>query len=369
MDKTHQAALKLLKNAEERLASLRGLVGLDGYVDQILRVVDKRQSDGTVTHITTIKDFGARIQNAAGKSTKFELSVQQTKLGGNGVIMANALARLGLPLTYVGDLGLPEIHPVFRPMQSICEVISLGEACYTDAFEFHDGKIMLSRQEATDLVSWKTLMQVVGPKRLFELFEGARLVALNNWASLAHMTDIWQHVQKEICPRLSKTDRFLFIDLADPQFRLAAQTREALETIGRFAKWFHTTLGLNQREASEILEVLGLQVKGTGRDHVRENAEVIRSALDIQGVVVHPTAYAAAASRDGSVLVEGPYVENPLISTGAGDHFNAGYALGSVLGGDLKQCLQVAVAASGYYVRTARSPSLAELRKFLEEIV
>jgi len=54
------------------------------------------------------------------------------------------------------------------------------------------------------------------------------------------------------------------------------------------------------------------------------------------GVVVHPRAYAVAASADGVVMVTGPFVGKPLISTGAGDHFNAGFCLGKLLGQTMK---------------------------------
>src|SRR5690242_13232152 len=141
-------AAKLLETAESTLDTQRGVVGLDGYVDQILRVVDKKQNDGSVTHLSTIAEWGARIQAVAGKSTKFELAIQATKLGGNGPIMANALASFGLPLTCLGNLGYPDIHAVFLPMKETCHMLTFADACYTDAFEFNDGKIMLSRQEA-----------------------------------------------------------------------------------------------------------------------------------------------------------------------------------------------------------------------------
>jgi sugar/nucleoside kinase (ribokinase family) len=66
--------------------------------------------------------------------------------------------------------------------------------------------------------------------------------------------------------------------------------------------------------------------------------------------------------------VEGPFCAKPLISTGAGDHFNAGFCLGLLLGDDLEAALQIGVATSGFYVRTAKSPTVSDLRKFLKEI-
>ncbi len=365
-------ALDLLEKSETRLARERGVVGLDGFVDQILRVVDKRSSDGKATFLETIPEWAARIQAAAGRSTKFEMSVQQVKLGGNGPIMAQALSAFGLPLTCVGNLGFPKPHPVFAPMEKTCRLITVAEASFTDAVEFHDGKLMLSRQEASAGVCWENLERVIGSEKLFKLFNGATFLALNNWSALPHMSQIWRRMQEEICPRLAPgragAKRQAFFDLADPEFRLEDDIRGALKLIAHFQVWFDTTLGLNQKEAGEILQVLRLRAEGDDRQFVQRSAEVIRNRLGISGVVVHATAFAAAASPERSTLVDGPYVGKPRISTGAGDHFNAGYSLGGILRGDLESCLQLGVATSGFYVRNARPPSLADLRGFLAEI-
>ncbi len=364
-------ALKLLRGAEFRLKTHQGLVGLDGFVDQIIRVADKRQADGTTTFISKIPQWASRIVAAAGKSTKFELSVQQVKLGGNGPIMANAMASFGLSLTCVGNMGWPEPYPLFHPMKAVCKLITIADVCYTDAIEFDDGKIMLSRQEAAAQVTWKTMERVIGKDKLFRLFDRATFTALDNWTALPHMSEIWNQLQRNVCPRFSQKSgqarRKMFFDIADPEFRLVEDIKRALTLITGFQQWYDTTLGLNQKEADEICEILELRTQGSDREMVRRSAESIRSRLGIHHVVVHATAFAAAASKDASALVEGPFVEKPLISTGAGDHFNAGYSLGMILDGDLEQCLQLGVATSGFYVRTAKSPSLKDLRGFLKK--
>jgi sugar/nucleoside kinase (ribokinase family) len=68
------------------------------------------------------------------------------------------------------------------------------------------------------------------------------------------------------------------------------------------------------------------------------------------------------------VKEDGPFVEKPLISTGAGDHFNAGFCLGKVIGADNETALQIGVGTSGYYVRTAKSPSMSDLAGFLRSL-
>ena len=71
--------------------------------------------------------------------------------------------------------------------------------------------------------------------------------------------------------------------------------------------------------------------------------------------------YALAAGKAGVERVDGPLVLRPLITTGAGDHFNAGFCLGQLLGLDNSHALLVGVSTSGHYVRTAQSPTPQDL--------
>ena len=89
----------------------RACIGLDGFVDQILYVVDQRTGSGSYSRMETMADYGRKIVGAAGLSMNVELIPVSTKPGGNGVIMAQAASRLGLQTTCVGALGKEEIHP------------------------------------------------------------------------------------------------------------------------------------------------------------------------------------------------------------------------------------------------------------------
>src|SRR5215204_5355587 len=102
-----------LASQRPQAAQLTAFVGLDGFVDEILHVVDKREDAVRYSRLPTIAQFAARLAAAAGKSTNLELVSQVTKLGGNGPIMANALASFGLRVTYLGILGYPNLHPIF----------------------------------------------------------------------------------------------------------------------------------------------------------------------------------------------------------------------------------------------------------------
>src|SRR3954462_3020748 len=85
---------KRLAAAAPTIGSIKTLVGLDGFVDNIISVVDKRHDLETLDRIRTIDTLGQKIRNAAGQSSNYELVVTQQKLGGNGPIMANALASI-----------------------------------------------------------------------------------------------------------------------------------------------------------------------------------------------------------------------------------------------------------------------------------
>jgi sugar/nucleoside kinase (ribokinase family) len=181
------------------------------------------------------------------------------------------------------------------------------------------------------------------------------------------MNEIWQHVLDEAAPRL-KTRPTFFFDLADPESRNGKDIQQAVELIAKFQTHYETYLGLNEKESFAVGGVLGYDGAVEGDAAVKGIAAFIHEKLRISGVVVHPRAYAVVASDTGVVKVNGPFVEEPLISTGAGDHFNAGFCLGKVIGADNETAMQIGVATSGYYVRTAKSPSPADLIGFLRSI-
>jgi len=63
---------------------------------------------------------------------------------------------------------------------------------------------------------------------------------------------------------------------------------------------------------------------------VKRVAAFVLEKLRISGTVVHPCAYAGIATAMGLDVVDGPFTPKPLISTGAGDHFQAGFCIGKL---------------------------------------
>jgi sugar/nucleoside kinase (ribokinase family) len=364
-DQLASKVLTQISHAETRLARARILVGLDGFVDTILHVVARRESATEYTRLQRMKDFGEKIAAAAGLSANFEFVTQMVKLGGNGPIMANALARFGAPVTYIGNLGAPNVHPVFTDFARRTRAISIAEPGYTDAIEFDDGKLMFGKHETLKDVNWAGLTKRVPEEKLRAIFKQSSLIALVNWTMLAHMTAIWKKIATRIAPALAGERRWLFFDLADPAKRSRDDIAAALRQISKFEKHFRVILGMNMREGRQVGEVLGFTAPDETHDDVTAHAARIRAKLKIDTVVIHPTHFAAAADVAGASHVVGAFTPKPKITTGAGDHFNAGFCIGRLLGLDLAASLQIGVATSGFYVRNARSPGLADIRKFV----
>ncbi len=357
-----------LAGAQERLAKLNALVGFDGFLDTILHVVDKRESAFKFTRMSKMEAYSRRIQEAAGLSANFEFVTQMVKLGGNGPIMANALRAIGSPVTYVGSLGSPNVHPVFGEFAKQATVHSIAEPGFTDAIEFDDGKLMCGKHESLKQVNWQNLVRHIPEQKMLRIFSGVSLVALVNWTMLPFMSQILGKVLTRIAPKLGGRRRLLFFDLADPAKRTTEDIEALLKLVRKFEKYFNVILGLNLQEGRQIGAVLGIPLREESFEHVTMHAAEVRAALGIHTVVIHPVSFAAGADASGSAHVLGPYTPRPKITTGAGDHFNAGFCIGRLLEMDLASSLQLGVAASGYYVRHAKSPSLGELRKFLKTL-
>jgi hypothetical protein len=361
-----QCAQKL-EGAVSQVARMRAFVGLDGFVDEILHVVDKRESAERFTRMGTIEQLAERLAGAAGKSTNIELVPQVTKLGGNGPIMSNALASLGLKVAYLGLLGYPNLHPVFEGFSQQAEVHSIAEPGHTDALEFEDGKVMVGKHASLKEMTWPNIDARFGREAFTSKMQESALVGFVNWTMLPYMSDVWEAILKEVCPRLVGPRRRIFFDLADPEKRTPADIQRALDLIGQFQEFFDVILGLNEKEANEVGEVLGLKTGAHTPEAITRLTSEIGARLPIETVVVHPTQYAAAVTGGKVECVKGLYTAKPKITTGAGDHFNAGFCLGKLIGLDNPLAMLTGVTTSGYYVRTGQSPALPALAALMRE--
>ncbi len=357
----------LLGNTE-RMNEFQVVIGFDGFVDEIIDVVDKRDSLDRYQRMANISDLGNRILKAAGLSTNIELVSKAVKLGGNGPIMGNALVSAGANVSYLGALGLPEVHQVFKELVDRCETVySIADPGHTDALEFTDGKVMIGKIQSLNDVNWINLVKLVGEDALVRMFTEANLIATVNWTMTPYMNEIWANLLARLPKSTQGKKPLFFVDLADPEKRKNEDILEALNMIQSFGQHYRAVLGLNRKEASEVATVLGLTLSASpDQVGLEEITKAIGEALDLYCLMVHPTSEAAAYCQGEYAYTEGPYTSNPQLTTGAGDNMNSGFCLGLLLELPLQRALQLGAATSGYYVRNTHSPSFNQLKDFVD---
>jgi hypothetical protein len=332
------------------------LVGFDGFIDNIIDVVAKRASSANYTAMATISELGARVTAAAGHSANFELVVKQSKIGGNGPIMANALCSYDFRVTAIGVLGENSIDPVFKPLADrAVKTITLGGSAVTDALEFSDGKLMLGKMLPMERVTFQTLVEKVGLAELKRLMGSAHAIAAVNWTMTLGMTEIWNRLATEVLPGLRQDRPLFFVDLADPAKRTIEDLRAAFAALRELQKHADVLLGMNGAELKQVLAVLGADSPAVEPEWeaARKGCEVVRDRLGLSWAMCHlvkssACAWSASAKR-------------------AGDHFNAGFVAALLAGLAPEHALQVGGATSGHYVRTGVSPARAQVIDFLRQ--
>jgi hypothetical protein len=349
------------------------IIGLDGFVDEIVHLVDKRQDYAHFTRITTIAEWGARISRAAGLSTNMEMVTVQTKLGGNGPILSNALLEYGVDLTYVGTLGVPDIHPVFKPMAEKSKAVySVANPGHTDAAEFEDGKVMLGKHFTLKDLTWDAIKDAMGGAAgIAKQADECHLLGMENWTMMPHMSAIWEGMIDEVFPLMKQRDvkPLAFFDLADPEKRTTADILIAMKLIGMFEKKFRTVLGLNEKELYEIANVFGIKTNedDSPETKLEKATKAVYEKMGIYCLVVHPVHTACCVIGVEYANVSGPYCAKPVLTTGAGDNFNAGFCLGLSLGLEPLHALLLGVSTSGFYVRNAHSPTFDQVIGFIRD--
>ena len=332
-------------------SSKQGLIGFDGFVDEIYRIVAGSTNENSKSYYKSIPDFAEKIYAAAGFSTNIEMVRQTRKLGGNAPIMAASMVSLGSKLHFCGATQGSEVFKYFKQKcESTLEICEPGQ---TMALEFNDGKVMLCEQSSLENIRWKDIAPYV-----IRTLPNCDFIAAVNWTEIPNMTEIYSG----LASALSNMPLSLpvFIDLADFSRRSESELLAGQNVLSEIKSQVH--LGLNLSEAKNLSIILGIQT-----DTVKELIVELQNNLNFASICIHSHHDVWAMSADMKVHQQTLYIENPRISTGAGDHFNAGYFTAIVQGQSINTAVSLGILNSTYYVRTAQSPELVDLQEFFEE--
>lgn len=331
-------------------------VGFDGYVDRITRVMRSQDEQ-----FATLTEFGQYIQGRANRSGSLEVRTVAEKAGGNMPVFSQALSELGVSIHCIGAMGYPEVLPVFQPLARKCTLESVSDPGYCQALEFDDGKLMLADNEGIEKLDFKLVLDRLGEEHLMELLKGSDMIALLNWSEMKESLSIWRGLAENFFPRLPKGEKSLFIDLSDCTGRAPVDIQEVIQLIVGFGRQFDVSISFNRNEAERVAEVGELKWNST-----EELVLGLRRFLGCQRLVLHLVDGCYCAGEDGLHIQPNRYIEHPVLSTGGGDNFNAGFAYGLLCGMDCDGCVRIANNVASFYVAHGHSPNPGELAEWME---
>ena len=121
-------------------------------------------------------------------------------------------------------------------------------------------------------------------------------------------------------------------------------------------------LSLNLTEAAIIHSLL--TQKKEKEESIEKMCEEIFAKLNIHTVIIHSSKQAVA--RDNSFNKrKTAFIKEPMISSGSGDNFNAGFCIGKLLNLETGMSLALGHATSSLYMQSANSPTVAKILEFL----
>jgi hypothetical protein len=335
------------------LATKTATLGFDGFIDSIQRVVRSKSASGT-TYFNTLKEFGEYTVERSAGNFSLELHEAIKKPGGNMPILALAMAPWVKNVNCIGGMGFPTINPLFAAFPENCNLYSFGEPGSSTALEFSDGKMIMGEMSNLNTTNWQRIADLIGIDKITDLFREADLIGMVNWSELDHASDIWRGIQRDILPRISYATRpHLFFDLADCSKKSVEEITETLALINEFTRCFDVTLGLNRNEAGILYGAITHRPNPPTDMHVI--GKEIFHAMNIHTLVIHFHATAIGWTKDECVAREAPRISHPLLSTGAGDNFNAGYCLAVLSGMALADSLDLGHAFASHYMQHGKS--------------
>lgn len=350
------SAVDEFRQQKEEKEYLNILCGFDGFVDYIVCPVKAEETEGSV-YFETIEEFGRYLVSKAGKSCSLKLDTKQCRMGGNAPVFSAAAALMGEKVTCIGALGDNGFHTAFEKLAEYGNFFSIAEPGQSTALEFRDGKILLAQNSDLDRVDYERVAERIGEDRLSAYIRKADLIALLNWSELSNATNLWKGILENCFLDIRPEDgKRILVDLCDCSARTGEQLEEMFCLLQRFAQYGEVLLTLNENEADVLRKHFGIEQQ--------EPLRLIRSLyekMNIQHLVVHAIGYACGINQDECEYVPSQAVERPVISTGAGDHFNSGLAVTWGRGMCLKAALEIANAVTCFYVSKGVGPTEDDL--------
>jgi len=336
--------------------------GFDGVVDTVREIIDERQDGAEYTPVTELAAVGDRIQESVDikSSATFEWTEEATRTGGHVCHLTRALGTLEYEPTMIGTLGEP-IDPVFRDEFERYPKVSIGQPGQTDAVEFDDGKLMLTQPGDYRTLDWETLCDCIDVADLAERIDGRRLLGLGYWSVTPRFRISWTASARS-CGRSSRRRQSTSWPTRGPASR---PTRGSARRRLRVRRPRRRRRGDCQCES---VRVPGHRLRLRRRcGRVRGDRPGRAGGPGVHRFVGHGVDRSASSTATETASIAVPTVENPVLTTSAGDHFNAGLAVGLLTDVDEDAALVLGNSLAGWFVRNGTGPTRDQLRTFVDE--
>lgn len=335
------------------------VAGFDGFIDTIARIAQTKDAKGNATrYYEEIPELGQYLSGQGGKSCSLELEITSKRLGGNAPLLSRGATALGMAVTLIGMLGKEQSDTVFESLN--CKKYSYAAAGESTALEFHDGKIFLAPRILLEEDSWSLIEQATNGQ-ITKMLQDADIAAMLNWSELDFSHALWKDaLEKAIKKSEPSRNKYVFFDLCDCNRKNAMQIKAVLQLIGAYSSYRKTILSLNKNEA----EVIASRVLNKINKPV-EVAECIRTTFGIDEVIIHSSDENILATEERICKQKTRFVQKPLISTGAGDTFNAGFCYGTAMELSDEERLAFAGFFVNAYITSGECKTLKELYNML----
>jgi len=357
------------KRIEHYFAQENGKITLciDGFVDEVWQILEKRLNRSTFSLYSKVQDFAKAVYDSGSGGYSNEIIRKRRGYGGFTGNTGKAVGRLGGNPTIVGMFGKDTIDPAFHGHQELAKLITVGNPAICHVFEFNDGKIMLPYVEETMDFNWDTLKTAQPWETLKAAFVDCDIAAMGYWAYIPSFDEIVLNICENFL--VNGCCKRLFFDFADIRKRDRQALEQTLELLAQLNLRIPMSLSLNEHEAVLLFSYMGRNFDWKSPEKSEDDIGHVRQKIGLDELIVHTPYFAVAATKtEGIATALQQYCENPIITAGAGDHFNGGYIAASVRQGQLSlyDRLMVGNATTSSYIRNGFSPDVNGLLRELE---
>ncbi len=364
-----------LSSVKQKLIFLKNTIpkkscflGFDGYIDSLYSLVQSRESASNWKRMNSMKTFGELLVNVTGSSANVERVLKRKISGGFAPNSCKAINGLGVTVYLIAALGYPEINNIFTPLSSkeTIDAISIANPGETAGLEFDDGKVMLTDFENILNIDWDLIMERLSFEELFEIIERTDIMGFGHWALIPHLGEIWSHFLYDILMSIQNLkNKLIFVDLADIKKRSKKDILDMLNQLQNIDAHVPVMLSLNDQEAIDISKTLNNvktidPLKKNFSDFVK-GGKKINQELNISYLVIHSPHFATITTKENHYWITEGFTSKPSFTTGAGDHFNSGVAIGLACNLSPPEAILVGNALTAIFVRTGKSPNFNEL--------